>query len=241
MPEGTQRLRSSQIADRIIAISSSKIMKIIATIGQISAGKSTFLTEMGQRNPQYKIVPECLDRFREFQDFDPLKLSYENPYENAVTAQFHIIRSLNDHLVESVVNTTNSPALILSDRSLYSPIVFSGAFCKMGIISKFSEEYLRFATIQAAKDTMRSLQIEYVGAFYIKVDASVAKNRIQQRNREIEKTISLDYLYAIEEEMENHLSMWKTMCGEENVHVTYSKPVSLLCAEMNAFIERLNV
>ena len=66
--------------------------------------------------------------------------------------------------------------IIVTDRSLFSPIVFTHQHHIGGNINLFVRDYLIGETIDNAESTLRVLGLEYVGLFFLQVQSKECHN-----------------------------------------------------------------
>ena len=235
----------------------SKPTRIIAIEGNIAAGKSTLINNIEEWSEKTNlpcrvvVIPECLDRFTTFNEYNPLALAYSNPKENVTVTQLHIIRSINK-MMEEVVGAevdhhqyeeenVKKQTIIVTDRSLFSPIVFTHQHHIGGNINQFVRDYLIEETINNAESTLRGLGLEYVGLFFLQVQSDECHNRLMKRGRVYEcmKNINL-YLSELESQYADHVDWWKTYCGEDNIFVHKSEGEQSALQNFISFFERFS-
>ena len=188
-----------------VVLEEEKKKKVICIEGNIGAGKSTLIFDLKRKIPHAGFIEENLEEYTTYKQYNPLVEMYQNPIQNASIAQLHFIRSINNILVKK----SRTHNILISDRSIYSPQVFGDALFKEGSISSFAKEYLFDEVISSAKNTLKQLNAEYVGMFFMNTPPTLCLERINGRNRNGEELITADYLENIEKSYQNLRGWWK--------------------------------
>lgn len=195
---------------------------VVCILGSIAVGKSTLLKNIREyaihANLPYEIITieECLNLFTSYKEHNPLELAYKDPAKNAAITQSYFIESLNSFLctqlekIRDEYKNSLSNILIVSDRTLYSPNVFSKALYERGIISEFAYEYLTDTTIKQAEKTLQHLHLKYVGAMFLKSAPETSMARILDRNRQCEiEGVTVEYLRQLNSIYAEHVGWWR--------------------------------
>lgn len=206
--------------------------------GLVGAGKTWVLehfdetNNVGEQKDEFQIVklPEDVARFNSYKEFAPLSLTQENPKLNAVASQLHIIQCVNDsihNLVTSLRRETLPPAtkriILLTDRSLYAPLVFSNLIYAEGHISRFTLRFLEDIAEHTADRTCKDLNLKVIGLFFLDTKIRECLKNIQLRRRYYEITrptsfgFTLKHLYKMRLHYSNHLLWWKQAKGLTNI------------------------
>jgi deoxyadenosine/deoxycytidine kinase len=185
---------------------------VVAIEGQIGAGKTTLLNQfrnsatLSQRGYTWEIVPECLDAFCTYGKHNPLALAYHQPTTNAGFSQLHITREINKQFATTTNRTADStpvqrkqPHVILCDRSLFSPLVFTAVAYRLGSIGTFVRDFLDDETHRQAQKTGGG-RAQLDGVFFVETDNDTCLKRIDDRGRPYEATVTPTYLQLIREE-----------------------------------------
>ena len=191
-------------------------VKVIAVLGSIGAGKST-LVKKCSRLPTFGIIEECLVDYCTFDSYNPLELLYTDPVRNFTAAQMHFIDCLNETLGKQIQSTRHK--VLVTDRSVYCPHPFIETNYQQRVITPFTRDYLRCKTSEAAKRSITTNKIDYVGVFYLDTPPSLCLERISKRERECEQTIPIEYLNNLDKEYKSHLDLWRAKIGENRVMV----------------------
>ena len=188
--------------------------KIIAIDGNIGSGKSTLISELKLRLNNVGFIEEHLEMYTSYKEFNPLAQMYKNPTQNCSITQLHIIRSIND------ITSKEGPKhqVLITDRSLFSPLVFEDALYKSGYLSTFAKDYISNEALTYADQTLREINAEYIGLFLFDLPVSTCMNRIDMRNRYGEQSIKLDHLRNIKNSYQTHIHWW-------NAHI--SSPIEI--------------
>ena len=210
--------------------------KVIVIDGLISAGKSSLTTAIGDCG--FTVVPECLQRYRSFEGHDPLAELYDNPRDNVVAAQLHFIRTINDQLTDYAINIRQK--LLVTDRSLFSPIVFIETHDFRGTISKFTRDYLISETRRCAEGTLRDCSLEYAGIFFLDVPVDECLKRIRIRGRDCEQSIEKSYLANLRDKYTVHLDWWRGYLGSPDlVRVVQSGDINSILNQFRDFVSQI--
>lgn len=184
--------------------------------GNIASGKSSFLRELSSQTEHFDVICEPVEDFEKFQKHNPLFLAYEEPHANAAISQLHIINCIHRHLYNRL--SGNSQRELISERSLYSPLVFNSAYQHLGIISSFATAFLGEEVRRRAALTEKALRIQYDGVIYLHTEVGVCHQRISKRNRLNEPVkITIAYLESLERSYRLHVDSWRRKLGADRV------------------------
>ena len=179
-------------------------MIILSVEGNIGAGKSSILRRTEPHLPPgVKILMEPVGSFQNYKDMNPLKLFYEDPTKYAFFAQNHIIEAHYKHFLEQL-QMQQSVSILVTERTLYSSVVFTNALFKMGWLNEMEKEklleYSQKMIANVSPDT--PMGAHYV--FYLNEYPHVCMKRILERGRQGEKSISCTYLSQLEAEYHDY-------------------------------------
>lgn len=213
-------------------------MIIIALIGSIGVGKSTLLQDLKSKSKlNLDITFECLDQFQSFKNHNPLALSYEDPTNNCVAAQLYFSDCLSTQMKQAIACQTETDFL-LTDRSLFCTIPFIKTQFRCGLLSEFTKDYLIERSNIMAEDTLLQTKTKYSGAIYLDAPPQLSLDRIASRGRNIESSLSLNYLTVLREEVISMLDWWKERCGAENVLFINTDDLPVLNEKVSDFITK---
>lgn len=222
--------------------------------GVCGAGKSWLIKNFNvddNKTDNLRIIKVFEDEasFNSYGEYAPLSLTQRDPRMNGVVCQFHIIECLNERLRKIVLDLRNRPPqattkyiILLMDRSLYSPLVFSRLLQDQGHMSMFSCTFLQDTTIRKADETLKDLNLKVIGLFLLDTPINVCLKNIKIRSRYYEilnaqsRGYTLNYLYNMRLRYTDHLLWWKRAKGLENIfHSRSANLVSLGKAIENSF------
>lgn len=198
----------------------------------VAGGKSTFLAELRSRDQRFEPIFENVEEFASFKSFNPLYEAYNCPARAASICQLHILNCIHRQLFEISNSRKYKDKIFISERSLFSPLVFNRAHERCGTISRFVQEFVSEEVSRRASETIKVLDLRYEGVLYLHTEVDVCLERLALRGRYNEKDrITADYLSALEQEYEIHLDSWREQLGNDRVYklVTAGKsPVELV-------------
>ena len=194
----------------------SNSISIVSIEGNISSGKSTLLQYVKDNIPSkfskvFDVIPEGVEAYQRFFNYNPLRLMYENPKENSAMAQLHFTRCHADEVIECLERTKSEkgPTLVLSDRSLFSPKSFIDAHYTLGNINSFVRDSLIYEMERLSLDILKRYSAEYVGMIYIDTPSDVCMQRIFNRARNGENFVSPQYLEILRKNDEDMVRQWQ--------------------------------
>ena len=196
---------------------------LLVVSGNIGVGKSTLLESLPREKHakfDVEVIPEALFDFTNYGNFNPLALMYENPEENFGFFQLHVIRSMNKHFRRYIGHlklkyrgeaapSKQRPLFIVTDRSLFAPIVFiENARCK-GTISPFVASFLSSECWYHATESYSRANVYVRGVFFLDPPLEQTKLRISSRGRLYEKDLDDIFLNDLRAHYIRHLEWWK--------------------------------
>lgn len=176
--------------------------------GNIGAGKSTLLKLIKEHLPHIPVALEPVDDWqKQIYGQSLLTNFYQNSKRWAYTFEtFTMMNRAKEHMV---MHTQDSIQIV--ERSVYS-----GYYCfarnsyEQGFISPLEWElYLQWYTWLVAEKCEAPK-----GFLYLRVDPSIAYERIRKRNRYAEKTVPLSYLKQIHAKHEDFLITQESISPE---------------------------
>jgi len=188
-------------------------MIILSVEGNIGAGKSSLLRRVEPRLPPgVKILMEPVHLFQNFNGQNPLKVFYEDPQKNAFFLQNHIIDMQYLHFSQ-VVNSGEPIQILLSERTLFSPIIFTNVLFKTGWLTQMEKAKLLEYSENVIGNAIPSQPMGCDYLFYLHEHSSVCRNRILQRAREGEQSITTAYLSRVEQEYSEYCATFRRNRG----------------------------
>ena len=160
---------------------------IVSLEGNIGAGKTTFLTALAERYPEYTIVVEPIEEWTtKYGDSSILELFYADKARWAFTFQVCAIQTL----VAAVKKVSSPKTIIITERSaLTSRYVFAQMLKDAGFITELEWTlYLRIFDEYA---------LPISGIIYLNTDPELSAQRIKARGRPGE-IVSQEYLVDLD-------------------------------------------
>ena len=191
---------------------------VIVLEGLIGAGKSFFLEYLRKHMPNAFFIEEPVDDFMHFESYNPLnELKY-----NAFATQYHIMQCLKN-LYDGLWSKKQSDGIsvIITERSLDSPVIFTEALHRNGNLSDFEKELL-----DKLSSKMNS-EVDFpivTGIFYLTTPPEICIQRIKYRNRDGEdEMVNLNYLHNLQAAFESYLSntekpLWLATSDTDDIH-----------------------
>lgn len=206
-------------------------MTIISIEGLTASGKSTLIKQFKFRysrfHPEWCFLEEPQKEFSSFHQYDPLEEANKKIADVPV-AQMHVIDVLENFYKQI---STDKNQIYICERSLYTPKIFNDAFCKSGLISNFSCDYLD----NKVDNALSSLKLNPLGSdrlFYLDAPLYICSRRVEAA----EKCNYFMFLYYLEESYKKFRSHY-SLEQPDNIYI--SKPTcdtSSLCNELYRFI-----
>ncbi|XP_022920605.1 deoxynucleoside kinase-like [Onthophagus taurus] len=182
--------------------------------GNIGSGKSTFLNHF-QENPSISVLSEPVELWRNCGGTNLFALLYEDPKRWSFTFQSYVLLTMiRQHSLQ-----TNTSIKVM-ERSIYSVrYCFVDNMQSEGIMPSLSVEVLDeyFNWVKNKPEAKVDLVI------YLRTSPDVVYERMLQRNRDEEKTVSLEYLTKLHDVHEKWL-YYKS---------AYSCPAPILIVDAN--------
>ena len=157
--------------------------KLILVAGNIGSGKTSLTERIGDRLGWRTSFESVMDN-----PYLP------NFYKDMKTWSFHLQVYFLGHRADQQIEMANDPRSAIIDRSIYEDAyIFSRALHQMGNLSELDyQTYLNVFNLLVPTLPVPSMLI------YLKCPVSVLMQRIHQRGRDMESSISTDYLTLLE-------------------------------------------
>ena len=116
--------------------------------GIVASGKSTTLGWIkkffAQDSPKLIALKEPVEEFNTWSSYKPLIECYKNPEKNVTAAQLHILKKSFEYYGSQLLNVRKQKKcdFVLSERCVYSPLVFTEAYFKADIFSPLTRDYI---------------------------------------------------------------------------------------------------
>lgn len=163
----------------------------ISIDGNLSSGKSSIITKLGT---VFETVPEPVSLWQNFNGFNVLRLSYENPERWLFQFQSTVLLTLTEAHAR-IDNAQPAAAVVVCERSVDSAYrVFMRLAVDKNIITPCERTIL-----SAWRDFLSSnFPIVPDYTIYLKTDPAVCLERLKWRGRSEEGNVSIDYLNEID-------------------------------------------
>nr|XP_022913829.1 deoxynucleoside kinase-like [Onthophagus taurus] len=164
--------------------------------GNIGSGKTTFLNHF-QRNSNILVLSEPVEMWRNCGKANLLGLLYEDPKRWSFTFQSYVLLTM---IQQHFLKTERS--IKLMERSIYSVrYCFVDNMQREGLMPAPSVAVLneQFNWLQSKPEAKVDLVV------YLRTSPEIVYERMLQRNRDEEKTVSIEYLKKLHDVHENWL------------------------------------
>ena len=219
---------------------------LVGVDGQIGGGKSTLIhrAAVEHEKKKYKsfslqVINEAVEEYTSFGEHNPLALAYENPEKNQPFCELYIARTGSRWFRKELRKTNQEEKaeyhVVLTDRTLLSPLPFIELGYKHRFMNKFVFDFLWLETCLQAQKTLKFENLAgYSGIFCLETDPPIALERIRRRGRSYEQEIEENYLINLNLEYQQHLAWWRRA---DNTF--FVGPPSGIVSTRNASPERL--
>lgn len=204
----------------------------------IGGGKSTLLNCFAKKYNlkihNAKIIEEPVHLFRKYCQYNPLELTYTSPQGNMPLCQLHFIRCLKKVYCDA---RETRPSIIITERSLYSPIIFTTFLHGQGFLTEFSKDFL----INEALNVISENNFPFLGSdklFFLNTPVNTCIERVKLRGRVEEQTSTFElgsHLHALRETYIEFTKHFTHVKGNNNLFVSNSTDLDTLCEELYKF------
>ena len=157
---------------------------------------------------------------------------YENMSKECGLVQVYINKVLKEHWSNSLACCKNN--VLISERSLYSTVLFSSTLRRLGYLSEFGFDLLN----AQVEESINELGLKKYGAdklFFLDPTPEICHQRIKKRGREEESTCDVAYLSILREQMLTFLDTFMQHQGTDAVKVTKATDLAELKKELLDF------
>lgn len=204
---------------------------IISLDGNIGAGKSTLLEAIREDMPEVEVVQEPVGEWEQLRDAKGrslLQLFYEDKKRWSYTFQNCAILTRLNAIKQALANTTKK--VLITERSVLTDrFVFAQMLRDSGDLNKLEWElYLKWF------DTFAT-ELPLKGVIHVTTGVKCSTDRIQQRGREGESSIPVEYLTALDAQHHKWLAETDLDVLQLSTEPTVSLENNL--ARIRAFVE----
>jgi deoxyadenosine/deoxycytidine kinase len=169
----------------------------ISIEGNIASGKTTALNLLPKREG-YFFVSEPVEKFAEFEDFNPLLLSYENPHDCSPITQLHILECLFKSDSETTMMFKMvGDAVVISERTLAS----SACFIRAQIANKVFHPFVGAFLLHKLKEFLSQTPYKPTFTIFLEASPDICWKNIKSRDRSGEEYVSHHFLKVLGDEM----------------------------------------
>jgi len=209
----------------------------------IAGGKSTLLKYFTDKynidTANIHIIEEPVQLFTNYGKYNPLELSYKCPAGNLPLCEIHFIRTL----IKVYCEARQSDAKIyVSERSLFSPIIFTKLFHREGFLTDFSCDFLTKETL----DVINHNNFPCLGSdklFFINTPVDTCYSRLLQRGRSEELLHCFDlkkHLELLSFYNTSFVAEYKELKGEDSVFISNTCDLDQLSDQLYNFCIKPN-
>ena len=175
---------------------------LVLVAGNIGAGKTSLAAGIGERLGWHTAYESVGD--------NPYLASF---YADMTRWEFHLQVFFLGHRAEQHLELARSPQSAIVDRSIYEDAyIFARALHRMGHLN--DQDYHTYRRVfHLVVDNLPPPDL----LIYLKAPVSVLMERIRRRGREMEKTITADYLAMLDSFYEDWLSAFD-LCPVLTIH-----------------------
>ena len=120
--------------------------------------------------PTFYMIPKPVNKFKKKVTYNPLDECYKCPKQSAVMAQIHIMDESVKHYTEEVTKVRKIKLdLVLSERSIVSPLIFTDTYFRHDVFSAFTKDSI---DMMWGDETGNDADV----IIFLKVPASVARS-----------------------------------------------------------------
>lgn len=172
-------------------------MRVFALEGNIACGKSSLIAKIENWFPNVVCIPEPVHLYTKIDQFNPLKLMYDNPLKHSFLTQIHILHEQWKFYKQNLHDSEEAEKIFLLDRSFISSLVFIDSQTELGHMDELQSKMLQQHTMDIIKDIFgqKCLKECFEGVLYLDVPPEECIVRLFQRKREEEMYMIQPYLY----------------------------------------------
>ena len=153
--------------------------------GIIGSGKTTLLEWLKimllEDGHTFYMIPEPVDKFKKKITYNPLEECYREPLLSAAMAQIHMMDESVKHYTEEVGKARKMKLdLILSERSIVSPLIFTHAYFLDEVFSAFTKDSIDMMWGDETGGDADLGTLKPDAIIFLKVPASEVKSRLKK-------------------------------------------------------------
>ena len=193
-------------------------MKLLSIDGIMGAGKSylfNLLKENFTDNKKIGFVEESVEKFKKYLRYNPLREYYSDPVKNAAVCQHYFLNVLGKLYSENL-HKTNDMDYLISERNLYSTVIFINAQYERGYLTDFQHDYLTDRVHEKIGETLnKDCGLDCNMLVYVVTDVERCLERILQRKEESTMIELRDYLHCLQKEYDEYYHIFVEQNGSD--------------------------
>ena len=153
--------------------------------GIVGSGKMTLLEWLKvmllEDGYTFYMIPEPVDKFKKKVTYNPLEECYKCPAQSTVMAQIHIMDQSVKHYTEEVTKARKMKLdLVLSERSIVSPLIFTDTYFRHDIFSTFTKDSIDMMWGDETGNDVDLAAVKPDAIIFLKVSPSVVRSWLKK-------------------------------------------------------------
>ena len=129
----------------------------------------------------FYMIPEPLNKFKKKITYNPLDECFKCPEQSAVMAQIHIMDESVKHYTEEVTKARKMKLdLVLSERSIVSPLIFTDTYFQHDIFSAFTKDSIDMMWGDETSNDVDLAAVKPDVIIFLKVPPSVVRSWLKK-------------------------------------------------------------
>ena len=146
---------------------------------------------------KYNLIPEPVDQYKTWKTYDPLVEMYQNSAQSAAMAQMHMMNEGMRYYSQNIVTARRADSdLIISDRSILSPLVMCDTYFRNGRFGAFTKDYLSLMWEEQMRDRYQILDVKPDVHIFLDLPAYLARKRLRADEGQQRKKSETDFLVS---------------------------------------------
>lgn len=169
--------------------------------GITCSGKTTVMGWMGdlleKEGYKYNLIPEPVEKYKTWKTYDPLVEMYQNSSQSAAMAQMHMMNEGMRYYSQNIVTAKRTDSdLIISDRSILSPLVMCDTYFRSGKFGAFTKDYLSLMWEEQMSDRYQILDVKPDVHIFLDLPTHLARKRLRADEGQQCKKSETDFLIS---------------------------------------------
>jgi len=151
----------------------------------VGSGKTTLLEWLKvmllEDGYTFYMIPEPVDKFKKKVTYNPLDKCYKCPEQSTVMAQIHIMDESVKHYTEEATKARKMKLdLVLSERSIVSPLIFTDTYFRHDIFSAFTKDSINMMWGDETGNDADLAAVKPDAIIFLKVPPSVERSWLKK-------------------------------------------------------------